>query len=145
MYCNRLHAWRSTQSWLETSLSSLIACRRVRIQILWRFWLKDLSIDKRIRAWCCAWSHSHWGLTVGFILLLYSVVFTVQLLSLFYFLFINLCLYKIWEVMSWLHLLWSSYDLFVYNFPFNFFGIKGGFKLRRMCLHCLWSPCDFFR
>ena len=39
----------------------------------------------------------------------------------------------------------SSYNLFVYDFPYDFFGIVGGFKLRRMCLHCLRSPCDFFR
>ena len=44
-----------------------------------------------------------------------------------------------------LHLLRSSYDLFVYDFPYDFFGIVGGFKLRHMCLHCLRSPYDFFR
>ena len=43
-----------------------------------------------------------------------------------------------------LHLLPSSYDLFVYDFPYDFFGIVGGYKLRRMCLHCLRSPYDFF-
>ena len=40
-----------------------------------------------------------------------------------------------------LHLLRSSYDLF----PYDFFGIVGGYKLRRMWLHCLRSPYDFFR
>ena len=30
-------------------------------------------------------------------------------------------------------------------FPFDFDGIVGGYKLRRMYLHCLWSPYDFFR
>ena len=44
-----------------------------------------------------------------------------------------------------LHLLRSSYDLFVYGFPYDFFGIVGGLKLRRMWLHCLRSPYDFFR
>ena len=44
-----------------------------------------------------------------------------------------------------LHLLRLSYDLFVYNFHYDFFGIVGGFKLRRMCLNCLRSPYDFFR
>ena len=39
----------------------------------------------------------------------------------------------------------SLYDLFVYDFPYDFFGIVGGYKLRCMCLHCLRSPCDFFR
>ena len=44
-----------------------------------------------------------------------------------------------------LHLLRSSYDFFVYDFLYDFFGIVGGNKLRRMCLHCLRSPYDFFR
>ena len=44
-----------------------------------------------------------------------------------------------------LQLPWSSYDLIVYDFPYDFFGIVGGYKLRRMCLHCLRSPWDFFR
>ena len=34
--------------------------------------------------------------------------------------------------------------LFVYDFPHDFSGIVGGGKLRRMCLHCLQSLCDFF-
>ena len=33
-------------------LSSLTACRRVGPQTLWRFWLKDLSIDEMVGAWC---------------------------------------------------------------------------------------------
>ena len=45
------------------------------------------------------------------------------------------------SLMPRLHLPQSSYDLFVYDF----FGIAGGYKLRRMCLHCLRSPYDFFR
>ena len=44
-----------------------------------------------------------------------------------------------------LHLPRSSYDLFVYDFPYDVFGIVGGYKLRRICLHCLRSSCDFFR
>ena len=47
--------------------------------------------------------------------------------------------------MPQLHLLRSSYDLFVYDFLYDFFGIVGGFKLRRMRLHYLRSPYDFFR
>ena len=47
-------------------------------------------------------------------------------------------------VMPRLHLPRSSYDLFVYDFLYDFFGIVGGYKLRRMCLHCLRSPYDFF-
>ena len=38
----------------------------------------------------------------------------------------------------------SLYHLFVYDFPYDFFGIVGGYKLRCMCLHCLRSPCYFF-
>ena len=52
MYCNRLHAWWSTQSRLATLLSSLIACRLVGLQTLWWFRLKDLSIDEMVGAWC---------------------------------------------------------------------------------------------
>ena len=44
-----------------------------------------------------------------------------------------------------LHLLRSSYDLFVYDFLYDFFGIVGGYMLRRMCLHCSRSPYDFFQ
>ena len=44
-----------------------------------------------------------------------------------------------------LHLLRSLYDLFVYDFLYDFFGIVGGYKLQRMWLHCLRSPYDFFR
>ena len=44
-----------------------------------------------------------------------------------------------------LHLPWSSYDLFVYDFLYDFFGIVSGYKLRHMCLHSLRSPYDFFR
>ena len=39
--------------------------------------------------------------------------------------------------MPQLHLLWSSYDLVVYDFPYDFFDIVGGNKLRRLRLHCL--------
>ena len=46
--------------------------------------------------------------------------------------------------MPLLHLPRSSYDLFVYDFPYDFFGIVGGYKLRRMYLHCLRSPYAFF-
>ena len=46
--------------------------------------------------------------------------------------------------MPQLHFPRSSYDLFVHDFLYNFFVIVGGYKLRRMCLHCLRSPYDFF-
>ena len=50
MYCNRLHAWWSTQSRLATLLSSLIVRWWVGLQTLWWFRLKDLSIDEIV--WC---------------------------------------------------------------------------------------------
>ena len=52
MYCNRLHAWWSTQSWLTALLSSLIARRWVRLQTLWWFRHKDLYIDEMVGSWC---------------------------------------------------------------------------------------------
>ena len=48
-------------------------------------------------------------------------------------------------LMPRLHLPRSSYDLFVYENLYDFFGIVGRYKLRRMCLHCLQSPYNFFR
>ena len=52
MYCNRQHAWWSTQSRLATLLSSLIARRWVGFQTLWWFRLKDLSMDEMVGGWC---------------------------------------------------------------------------------------------
>ena len=49
------------------------------------------------------------------------------------------------DLMPRLHLPRSSYDLIVYDFPDNFFVIIGSYKLQCMCLHCLRSPCNFFR
>ena len=46
--------------------------------------------------------------------------------------------------MPWLHLPRSSYNLFVYDFLYEYFGIVGGYKIRRILL-CLRSPYDFFR
>ena len=51
MYCNRLHAWWSTQLQLATLLSSLIPRRWVVLQTLWWFRLKDLSIGEMVGAW----------------------------------------------------------------------------------------------
>ena len=59
MYCNRLHAWWSTQSRLATLLSSLIACRLVGLQTLWRFRLKDFSNDEMVGAWCFGCCQAH--------------------------------------------------------------------------------------
>ena len=49
-FCNRLHAWWTTESQLATLLSSLVARRWVGL--LWWFRLKDLSIDEMIGD-CC--------------------------------------------------------------------------------------------
>ena len=89
MYCNWLHAWWSTQSRLATLLFSIIACRWIRLQTLWQFRLKDLSIDEKVGAWCFGCCQAHRGLPVGFLLLRYSVLFTVEPLSLLYLLFIS--------------------------------------------------------
>ena len=48
MYCNRLHAWWSTQSRLATLLSSLIARWWVGLQTLLWFRLKHVSIDEMV-------------------------------------------------------------------------------------------------
>ena len=51
--------------------------------------LKDLSIDERVGAWRRVFGQAHRDITVGFLLLRYSVVCTVESLSLFYLLFIS--------------------------------------------------------
>ena len=56
---------------------------------LWRFRLKDLSIDEMVGTWSFGCCQAHWGLPVGFLLLQYSVLFTVESLSLLYLLFIS--------------------------------------------------------
>ena len=78
MYCNRLHAWWSTQSRLATLLSSLIARRWVGLR------LKGLSSDEMVGAVCFGCCQAHRRLPVGFLLLPYSVSFTVESLSLLY-------------------------------------------------------------
>ena len=89
MYCNRLHAWWSTQSGLATLLSSLIARLLVGLQTLWPFRLKDLSINEMVGAWRFGCFSGPLGLPVGFILLQYSILFTVESLSLLYLLVIS--------------------------------------------------------
>ena len=78
----------STQSRLAILLSTLIACRWVRIQTLRWFRLKYLSIDEIVGTWCFGCCQAHWGLPVRFLLLWYSVLCTVESLSLLYLLFI---------------------------------------------------------
>ena len=69
-------------------LSSLIAHGSVGLQTLWRFRLKDLSIEM-VGAWCFGCCQAHQGLPVEFLLLRYSVLCTVESLSLLYLLFIS--------------------------------------------------------
>ena len=66
-------------------LSSLIERRWVGLQSQWRLQLKDLSIDEMVGAWCFGCCQAHKGLPVGFLLLRYSVLCTVEPLSLLYF------------------------------------------------------------
>ena len=68
----------------------LFNCTPVGLQTLWWFRLKDLSIDEMVGAWCFGCCQDHRGLPVGFLLLRYSVLFTVESLSLLYLLFISL-------------------------------------------------------
>ena len=42
------------------------------------------------------------------------------------------------------HLPRTPCDKFFYDFLCDFFGIVGGYGLRRMCSHCLGASCDFF-
>ena len=63
-----------------------------------RFWLQDLSIDGRALCFDCC--QTLWGLPVGFLILRYSVLCTVEYLSLLYLLFI-----------SWF--IWSGDDAFI--------------------------------
>ena len=50
-----------------------------------------------VGAWCFCWCQAHRGLPVGFLLLRYTVLFTVESLSLFYLLFISLFIcYRRW-------------------------------------------------
>ena len=88
MYCNRLHAWWSSQSRLVTLLSSLIAHRWVGLQTILWFRLKNLSIDEMVGACCFGCCQAQSRLPIGFLLLSYSVLFTVESSSLLYLLFI---------------------------------------------------------
>ena len=62
---------------------SIFKKKLARPQNLWGFQLKDLSIDKRVGAWYFVCGQAQQGLTVGFLLLQYSVVYTDDPLSLF--------------------------------------------------------------
>ena len=85
MYCNRLHALWSTQSRLAPLLSSLIARRWVGLRTLWRFRLKDLSIDEMVGVWYfgCLLGPSGFTFWISF-----APVFSFESLSLLYLLVI---------------------------------------------------------
>ena len=42
------------------------------------------------------------------------------------------------------HLPRTPCDKSIYDFPCDFWGIVGGYGLRRVCSHCLQALCDFF-
>ena len=88
VYCKILHAWWSIKSRLASLLFSLIARWWVGLQTLWRFRLKDLPIDEMVGAWCFGCCQAHTGLPFGSLLLRYSVLFTIESLSLLYLFFI---------------------------------------------------------
>ena len=107
MHCSRLHAWWSTQSRLASLLSFLIARQWVRIQTLWRFWLKYLSIDKMVGAWCFGCYQAHRGLAVGFFAQGFSFIYCCVLiltLSPFYILIYILCTISLAIILyGWFH------------------------------------------
>ena len=88
IYGNRLHAWWSTQSRLTILLSSLIALRWAGLQTLWRFHLRLVYWwdGRGLMLWLLSGPR---GLPIRFLLLQYSVLFTVESLSLLYLLFIS--------------------------------------------------------
>ena len=114
--------------------SSLIAHQRAGPQALWRFRLKDLSVDERVWAWCRVFGQAHQGLNVGFILLQYSLVCNVESLSLFYLLFIS-CLYvqdgasKSYSCKPNIYVSWSTSELRVRLVPLNMFKPSSDFLL----------------
>ena len=130
MYCNRLHAWQSTQSRLATSLSSLIARLWVRLQTLWRFRLKDLSIDEMVGAWCFDCLSGPPGFTCWISLApVFSFIYRWALifaLAPFYIL-----MYMFYEMMHWyvrvhsckpnIRVYWSTSELRVTLAPWNRF------------------------
>ena len=76
-------------------LSSLIACGEggVEPQTLRQFWLKDLSIDERVRTWCSVCCPSHWGLTVWFFYFSFQLYILLSPnLCFFFFLYLDLYL-----------------------------------------------------
>ena len=100
MYCDRLHAWWSTQSRLKTLISSSIARRWVGLQTLWRFWLKDLSIDKMVGAWysCCLSGPPGFTCWISFASV-FSFIYCWVLIFASSPCYILICVF--WEMMHW--------------------------------------------
>ena len=89
MYCNRLHAWWSTQSRLATLLSSLIARRWSDFRLYDGSNFKTYPLMRWLGPDALAVYQALRGLPVGFRLLRYSVLLTVESLSLLYLLVIS--------------------------------------------------------
>ena len=87
-------------------LFNCTARRWVVLQTLWRFRLKDLSTNELVRAWCFGCCQAHRGLPLGFLLLRYSVLFSVESLSLLYRLVIS------WFICSGR---WCTYKLGIFH------------------------------
>ena len=74
-----------------------------------RFRLKYLSIDEMIGIWCYCWCQVHRDLPVGFLLLQYSVLYTVESLSFLYLLFVP----RLFKIKARGHRFWHSSIPFV--------------------------------
>ena len=167
MFCNRLHAWWSTQSRSAILLSSLIARRWVGLQSLWWFRLKDLSIDEMGGAWYFGCLSGPPGFTCW---ISFAPVFSLSLL----YLLVYILIYMFYEMMHWwvrglsckpnIYVSWSTSELRVRLAPFNrfkpssklfYWPFQGGTSLvdllcfSVLCLLCLcvrpficalWSP-----
>ena len=122
MYYNRLHAWWSTQSQSATLLSSLIACRWVGLQTLWRFQLKDLSIDEMVGTWYfgCLWGPPGFTCWISFARV-FSFIYCWVLIFASSPCYILICVF--WEMMHWwvrglscnpnIYVSWSTSELWV--------------------------------
>ena len=82
MYCNRLHACLSTQSRLATFLSSLILADGSDFRLYDGSDLQTYPLMRWQGPDALAVCLAHRGSPVGFLLLQYSVLFTVESLSL---------------------------------------------------------------
>ena len=88
MYCNRLHAWWSTQSRLATLLSFLHAGGS-DFRLYDGYNLKTYLLMSWYGPDALVVCQAHRVLPAGFLLLWYSVLFTVESLSLLYLLVIS--------------------------------------------------------